>query len=510
MTARTHRSPITPSVPPTSYPERVRTLSRQTSHSSLSSSPITPSVPPTSYPERVRTLARQTSLSSVSSPPITPSVPPTSYPERVQTLVRHTSHSSLSSSAGLADPHTRPPMLYDVLRSGNAELANPLRKGPLIFAAMSAASQSSGAGSKTPGKMNVQNPYPSPPLESASLVPSSSRRNGSVSSVFRGAPQVYMGPVVSPTFHPTELPPLAHKSSKSSLKRVAVERSPSAGSRGDASSDYARPRVLTKARPTTPQKPVTPPCHKVLPEAGDSLFLDEDPFARAEGVKMLKPRLSCSSVSEDGHIKVPSTSLPPSAKASLTSQSSDDVPMSSDTPPPPNTSLPPVPKAPQSSDDVPMSPDTPPPPKTEQSPPTPVTPGDYKAARQQRRGQWLEKAPPPAVAEVVAKQLSMEEEQVEEQPREPSPPPTYFPIMAMLSDANLLPLLLSYLSYPEWLALYSANKQVEGLFQSRILREFVLERYLSMVGYSKWNYEWVEPIALSLKASSTPLCSCID
>lgn len=382
-------------------------------------------------------------------------------------------------------------MLHDMLRSGNAELASPLRKGPLIFSAMSAAPQPSGPVSKTPlaspinGNMKVRNPYPSPPVDYASLEPSPpSRRNGSISSVFRGVPQVDLGPVVSQTSYPTELPPLAHKSSMSSLVRVVLERTPSAGSRGDAGSEHARPRVLTKARPTTPQKTGTPPFHKVIPELGDPLFLDDDPFARVEGVKMLKPRSTCSgaskediSSSEDGLVKMPGT------------------------PPPP---IPKVPSTPVSPDDVPILPGTPPPSLPEKSPLTPVTPDNYKAARQQRRGQWLEKAPPPAVAEAVAQQLSKDSEQVEEQPREPTPPPTYFPIMPLLSDANLLPLLLSYLSYSEWLALYSANKQVRELFQSRILREFVLERYLSTVGYSKWDYEWAEPLALSLKASSTP------
>ena len=374
-------------------------------------------------------------------------------------------------------------MLFDMLRSGNADLASPLRKGPLIFSATSAAPQPSGSASKTSpinGNMGVRNPYPSPPVEYASLEPSPpSRRNGSISSVFRGAPQIDLGPVGSPTLYPTELPSLAHKSSMSSLMRVVVERAPSAGSRGD---EHARPRVLTKARPSTPQKTGTTSCHKVLPAPGDPLLLDDDPFARVGGVKMLKPR-SCScasggdiSSSEDGHVKMLGTPPPPIPKAPLTPVSPDDVSMA-----------------------VP-----------EKSPPTPVSPDNYKVARQQRRGQWLEKAPPPAVAEVVAKQLSVEEgEQVEEQPRQPTPPPTYFPILAMLSDANLLPLLLSYLSYSEWLALYSANKQVQALFQSRILREFVLVRYLSTVGYSKWNYEWAEPVPLSLKVRSTPLRPCI-
>lgn len=365
-------------------------------------------------------------------------------------------------------------MLYDILRSGNPESTSQLRKGPLIFTAPSATPVP-----KMPvnGSTHVHNPYPSPPVEHASLGASPQRRS-------QGASEVH-SQGVGPTSHPAELPLLAHKSSRSSLVRVGVERTPSSVSRGDANSEHARPRVLTKTRPTTPQKPSTPLSHTLLPEPGDPLLLDDDPFARNKGVRMLKPRTRSSSISgtsssscrdggfssEDGHAK------------------------------PPVTPPPPVPKAPLSRDDPagvpPLS-------MSEKTPPSPISPDDYKIARQQRRGQWLEKAPPPAVADVVAKQLVTDEEseQVEEQPREPTPPPTYFPIIAFMSDANLLPLLLSYLSYSEWLALYSANKQIRELFQSRILREFVLERYLSTVGYSKWNYEWAEPLALSLKASS--------
>lgn len=376
-------------------------------------------------------------------------------------------------------------MLHDVVRSGNPELASPMRKGPLIFAAMAATPQV-GKTSPTNGNINTRNPYPSPPLEYASLEASPPpRRSSLTSSTFRNPPQVDLrlqqGLGISPTFQSTELPPLKHKSSKNSLVRVALERTPSTGTpRGDVGSDHSRPRVLTKARPSTPQKPSTIPSHIVLPAPGDPLLLDEDPFARVEGVRVVKPRARSSSRSE-----TPSSS--PSVR-----MSKEDVFSSED------GHIPPVPRAPltPSSNDIAIIP--------EQSPPTPVTPDDYKVARQQRRGQWLEKAPPPAVAEVVANHLGMEE-QVEEQPREPTPAPTYFPIMAFMSDANLLPVLLSYLSYSEWLALYSANKQVPELFQSRILREFVLERYLSTVGYSKWNYEWAEPLALSLKASSLPL-----
>ncbi|KAH0828741.1 hypothetical protein J3R83DRAFT_3164 [Lanmaoa asiatica] len=403
----------------------------------------------------------------VHRPSTAPSVPPTSYPERVRTLARQTPHSGPSSSTANTEPHARPPMLYDMHCSDSV---GPLRKGPLIFAAMSATPQSGLvplAASPHHGNMGIHNPYPSPPVEYASLDTAlSQRRNGPIITNFRSTSQVdprsQEGLGGGSNSHPTELLPLARKSSRSS---VAVD------GRGDVGSEYSRPRVLTKARPTTPQKPSSPPFHTVLPEPGDPLFLDDDPFARVEGVKMLKPRARSSSTSgtpsglhmskedvsssEDGQFKISAYGTPPS-------------------------SIP------------------------EKSPPTPVTPDDYKVARQQRRGQWLEKVPP-AVAE-AAKQLE-EGEQVEEQPREPTPPPTYFPIIAFMSDANLLPVLLSYLTYSEWLGLYSANKQVRDLFQSRILREFVLERYLSTVGYSKWDYEWAEPLALSLKASLTPpLC----
>ena len=299
-------------------------------------------------------------------------------------------------------------MLFDAQRAGNTDI----RKGPLIFTA-----------TRNP-------PTDSPPRKRTSLTPS-----------VRSPPHIDLRLPHSPPSHATELPSLARKSSKSSLRAV-LERSPSAGTRGDAFD--ARPRVLTKARPTTPQKPSI---RKVTPEPGDPLLLDEDPFARVEGVRLLQTRPRSSSLS------------------SRISNSEDGA------------TAPPLPLV-------------------------PIPPDDYKLARQQRRGQWLEKAPPQAVAE-VAKQLLEEGEQ--DSPREPTPPPTYFPIMAFMSDANLLPLLLSYLSYSEWLDLYSANKQVRGLFQSRILREFVLERYLNTIGYSKWTYEWAEPLELSLKVRSLPL-----
>ena len=385
-------------------------------------------------------------------------------------------------------------MMFDMLRS-NADASSPVQRGPLIFAAMAATPQPSVVGRSANRHIHPQNPYPSPPTEYASLEMSPSARYASVP---RGPtqpdPRWHQGLGISPALQPTELPPLARTSSKNSLVRVAIERTPSASTKGDTGSDHSRPRVLTKARPTTPQKPNTSPSQKMPSLPGDPLLLDEDPFARVEGVRMLQPRTGSSSGTDTPSSY--SASLGPSKEDGVSSE--EGQAKAPGTPPP---TAPTAPLTPSSVNEVSAPTDTPPPCAPGQAPPTPTTPDHYKTARQQRRGLWLEKVPPAAVAEVVAK-LEQDSEPIEEPPREPTPPPpTYFPIMAFLSDAHLFPLLLSYLSYSEWLPLYSANKQVRALFQSRLLREFVLERYLGTVGYSKWNYEWAEPLALSLKAS---------
>ncbi|KIK95790.1 hypothetical protein PAXRUDRAFT_355623 [Paxillus rubicundulus Ve08.2h10] len=379
------------------------------------------------------------------------SAPPTSYPERNRvSLARQTSFSS-QSSFDSSEAHTHSPMPFDALRSRSVvtELGGSVRKGPLIFAARSSANENT----------IVHYAYPSPPAEYASLEPSGSprpKRSASISSILQDVSRdaLLSGPPVIP-FEPQ---PRARKLSKNNCggTQTTAERTTATNNRGDIASESFKPRVLTKSRPTPPSTPNLL-SYKLAFENGDPLLLDDDPFAKVEGVQVVRTKSRSSSRDE-------TQQLPPSE-----SKGHDVQPT---TPPLPN------------------------------SPPTPVSPDDYKAARQQRRGQWLDKAPPPLVAEVIAKQQSMqaEGEQVEGEPiREPTPPPTYFPIVTFMSDVNLLPLLLACLTYSEWLALYSANKQIRELFQSRILREFVLERHLRTVGYSKWEFEWAEPLALSLK-----------
>lgn len=115
------------------------------------------------------------------------------------------------------------------------------------------------------------------------------------------------------------------------------------------------------------------------------------------------------------------------------------------------------------------------------------------------------------------------ESEVEMQEEEEPEPPKYFPLSAFLGHANFLAQLLEHMEFADWLSLYAVNRrEVRALFDSsslgtkpegpaskversgaRRLREVVLERFLRRVGYVRWDYEWAEPIALSLRVSIT-------
>ncbi|KAF9238269.1 hypothetical protein BU15DRAFT_75423 [Melanogaster broomeanus] len=380
-----------------------------------------------------------------------PSAPPTSYADRNRApLARQTSHSS-QSSFDSSENHAQPPMPFDALRIRSVEQSGAVRKGPLIFGAMA-------AGTQPNGNVNGHYAYPSPPAEYASLEPSGgpTQRSASISSVFQNASQSHVYSQNAPPRSSSGLPFEPQHSPRKRSKSGSVS-----SQTGGAAPEASKHRMLTKARRTPPSTPTSPP-HKLLLRQTDSPLLDYDPFANMEGVQVVRSKSRASS-REETH-----------QSAHLHESKEQDGVRGNESAAPETPSL-------------------------TNLPPTPVTPDDYKSARQQRRGQWLEKGPPPLVAEVISTMRAEGDQEEQEPPREPTPPPAYFPIVAFMSDADLLPLLLAYLSYSEWLALYSANKSIREVFQSRILREFVLERYLSTVGYSKWEFEWAEPLALSLK-----------
>jgi len=276
----------------------------------------------------------------------------------------------------------------------------------------------------------------------------------------------------------------------------------------------SKPRMLTKS-PRSRSRPLTPSSSPPKLQAqnlsseplfsDDSLFFDADPFAKAEGVQVMKAHAVLSSAKNDGAADEPAPAVP------LTPPTQPKVPL------------------------------------------TPESPDDYKSARALRRGLWLEKARPPIATdasvqqEVMSKEADLllreekerlrkeeekrqkeeeerrvkeEQQRLEEEKRRLEEQrlkeeeeerlrreASIYPIIKHLSDASLLPHLLAYLTFSDWCSLYGAAKQIRGLFESRVLREYVLEHFLCTIGYSRWKFEWAEPLALSLKVCLKLACS---
>ncbi|KII85975.1 hypothetical protein PLICRDRAFT_303923 [Plicaturopsis crispa FD-325 SS-3] len=204
------------------------------------------------------------------------------------------------------------------------------------------------------------------------------------------------------------------------------------------------PRVLTKARPTTPVSPgksAQRPAPPAEPTDADrfGLPLDDDPFARTEGIQLIRPGSAGKSTP-----KLAAGALPASVEA-------------------------------------PSTPDAP-----SKHLPSPVSPADYKRARSQRRGDKLGAAPPPLVADVIYRKSIIRE-------------PEFFPLSVFLAKPPLLLELLSYMSYFDWTVLSGVSKNIRNMLSvERELREEVLERYLSTVGYQRWDFPTGEPLSLSL------------
>lgn len=83
---------------------------------------------------------------------------------------------------------------------------------------------------------------------------------------------------------------------------------------------------------------------------------------------------------------------------------------------------------------------------------------------------------------------------------------TAFTLPGFLSDAGLLYSLLEYLTFYDWIMLYSVSKYLrKQLEDERDLREEVLERFLETIGYERWIWDEQEPLSLSLMVSTIPL-----
>ena len=84
--------------------------------------------------------------------------------------------------------------------------------------------------------------------------------------------------------------------------------------------------------------------------------------------------------------------------------------------------------------------------------------------------------------------------------------PHFYPLELHLLHPQLLCALLQYLTFYDWCILQGVNKSLRSqLSHVRELKEEVLERYLSTIGYARWVWEEDEPLAISLRVKSSRL-----
>ena len=90
------------------------------------------------------------------------------------------------------------------------------------------------------------------------------------------------------------------------------------------------------------------------------------------------------------------------------------------------------------------------------------------------------------------------------------PEPYFYPLELHLLHPQLFRALLHYLSFYDWCVLQSVSKSLRSqLGRVKELKEEVLERYLSTIGYARWNWEEDEPLVISLRVKSSWLSSAI-
>jgi hypothetical protein len=84
------------------------------------------------------------------------------------------------------------------------------------------------------------------------------------------------------------------------------------------------------------------------------------------------------------------------------------------------------------------------------------------------------------------------------------PEPYFYPLELHLLHPQLLRALLQYLSFYDWCILQGINKSLRSqLNHVKELKEEVLERHLSTIGYARWAWEEDEPLMISLRVKSS-------
>ena len=196
--------------------------------------------------------------------------------------------------------------------------------------------------------------------------------------------------------------------------------------------------------------------------------LDDDPFARVEGVKMMKPATPPPTAKEGKNRGTKGSSR---EKEKGKERESDDAGQ--------------VAQPQKQEEKIPL---------------TPVPPEESRKKKKKRERDGAKSDATPlatAVDVTVQQQQEKDEDKDVEDVEEPRDPIT---LAQFLSDPTLLSTLLAFLSFYDWCMLLAVSKEIRILLvRTKELREVVLEKYLRTVGYSRWMWDDPEPLSLSLQ-----------
>ncbi|KDR79455.1 hypothetical protein GALMADRAFT_1241203 [Galerina marginata CBS 339.88] len=238
-------------------------------------------------------------------------------------------------------------------------------------------------------------------------------------------------------------------------------------------------RSTSRPIPSTPMSPSRPlPAQPEPPAQVDEdtirnagIPLDDDPFARVEGVTMLKPATpppskegSIKRLRDKGSLKGPSAS---SDSVIEDGAGRDDTTNGS------------VESVAQLAKPLKEHGTT--------TPLTPVSPEDYRHSRKERKRGKSVNPPPTTVVDAIAAVDNR-------------PPPEPFTLVKFLSDPHFLSTILTFFTFYDWCVLSAISKEIRVLLvRTPALKEVVLESHLRTIGYSRWIWDDQEPLTLSLQ-----------
>ena len=285
-----------------------------------------------------------------------------------------------------------------------------------------------------------------------------------------------------------------HHRRTSSIKTLMTKSRPTTPVAGSAAASAHKASLFGSPKSNNaPLEPAIQLDEDTRSKAG--ILLDDDPFARVEGVTMLRPLSSFGGDMEEGKDRESvvggsnekKLGHRKSSSAKGTSISSSHVGTEEKS----SSVSPPVVEG--------------------VAPPTPVSPEEHRKTKKKKKKKrhdedsqtestlpvpMLDSSDPAAVTSATAEEP---EPELEPEP-EPEPILPLYTIIDFLSDPQLLSSLLTFFSFYDWCLLSSLSKEIRILLvQSPALRETVLERFLKTVGYSRWLWDDPDPLSLSLQ-----------